>query len=166
VRLRLLLLPLGDRLDAVARSAWRGRPTEPPPERDDTIRQGTPAANALQVFAAVTSNAAFGVTIKADVPTTPWSTAWIRSTPAPTGTSARRPRDVRHQFAGHPDLRNMYLPTRFEGPAAQGLPAVAHGEAVAGIVDVEPLPATTRKGAEGEADARADASDDLAIASS
>ena len=37
-------------------------------------------------------------------------------------------------FAGHPDLRNMYLPTEFEGyPLRKDFPLlVAHGQAVAG----------------------------------
>ena len=46
-------------------------------------------------------------------------------------------------FAGHPDLRNMYLPTDFEGyPLRKDFPLLARiVKPWPGIVDVEPLPA-------------------------
>jgi NADH-quinone oxidoreductase subunit C len=45
-------------------------------------------------------------------------------------------------FAGHPDLRNMYLPTGFEGhPLRKDFPLLARMvKPWPGIVDVEPLP--------------------------
>ena len=45
-------------------------------------------------------------------------------------------------FAGHPDLRNMYLPTDFEGyPLRKDFPLLARiVKPWPGIVDVEPLP--------------------------
>jgi NADH-quinone oxidoreductase subunit C len=45
-------------------------------------------------------------------------------------------------FAGHPDLRNMYLPTDFEGnPLRKDFPLLARMvKPWPGIVDVEPLP--------------------------
>ncbi|MFZ9914060.1 MAG: NADH-quinone oxidoreductase subunit C [Phycisphaerales bacterium] len=45
-------------------------------------------------------------------------------------------------FAGHPDLRNMYLPTEFEGhPLRKDFPLLARMvKPWPGIVDVEPLP--------------------------
>ena len=46
-------------------------------------------------------------------------------------------------FAGHPDLRNMYLPTDFEGfPLRKDFPLLARMvKPWPGIVDVEPMPA-------------------------
>ena len=46
-------------------------------------------------------------------------------------------------FAGHPDLRNMYLPTEFEGyPLRKDFPLLARMvKPWPGIVDVEPMPA-------------------------
>jgi NADH-quinone oxidoreductase subunit C len=46
------------------------------------------------------------------------------------------------QFAGHPDLRHMYLPTEFEGhPLRKDFPLIARMvKPWPGIVDVEPLP--------------------------
>ena len=45
-------------------------------------------------------------------------------------------------FAGHPDLRNMYLPADFEGhPLRKDFPLLARMvKPWPGIVDVEPLP--------------------------
>ena len=46
-------------------------------------------------------------------------------------------------FAGHPDLRNMYLPTEFEGyPLRKDFPLLARMvKPWPGLVDVEPMPA-------------------------
>jgi NADH-quinone oxidoreductase subunit C len=45
-------------------------------------------------------------------------------------------------FAGHPDLRNMYLPAEFEGhPLRKDFPLLARMvKPWPGIVDVEPMP--------------------------
>ena len=47
------------------------------------------------------------------------------------------------EFTGHPDLRNMYLPTEFEGyPLRKDFPLLARMvKPWPGIVDVEPMPA-------------------------
>ena len=47
-------------------------------------------------------------------------------------------------FNGHPDLRNMYLPTGFEGyPLRKDFPLLARMvKPWPGIVDVEPMPAS------------------------
>ena len=68
----------------------------------------------------------FGVTIKADVPDDDRRSidSWV-----PVYAGANWHERECHEmfgirFAGHPDLRNMYLPDRLRGPpAAQGLPA-------------------------------------------
>jgi NADH-quinone oxidoreductase subunit C len=48
-------------------------------------------------------------------------------------------------FTGHPDLRNMYLPSDFEGyPMRKDFPLLARMvKPWPGIVDVEPLPGGT-----------------------
>ena len=45
-------------------------------------------------------------------------------------------------FAGHPDLRNMYLPSEFEGhPLRKDFPLLARMvKPWPGIIDVEPMP--------------------------
>ena len=93
-------------------------PTAPPPERDDTIRQGyTGGDTRLQMLARVTSSVLHvGVNIKCDVPDSDATVdSWI-----PVFAGANWHEREAHEmfgisFAGHPDLRNMYLPTEFEG---------------------------------------------------
>jgi NADH-quinone oxidoreductase subunit C len=120
-------------------------PTQPAPERDDTIRQGVAGGETrLQVLARVTNlDRHFGVTIKADVADDDpvidtWSSVYA-------GANWHE-REVHEMygigFAGHPDLRNMYLPSEFEGyPARKDFPLLARMiKPWPGIVDVEPLP--------------------------
>lgn len=54
-------------------------------------------------------------------------------------------------FAGHPDLRNLYLPTDFEGyPLRKDFPLLARRvKPWPGIVDVEPMPGEDEGDAEG-----------------
>jgi NADH-quinone oxidoreductase subunit C len=120
-------------------------PTEPPPERDDTIRQGYAGGETrMQVFARVTNiNQHFGVTIKADVPDDdPVVDSWI-SVYAGANWHEREAHEMFGiVFAGHNDLRNMYLPMEFEGhPLRKDFPLLARiVKPWPGIVDVEPLP--------------------------
>jgi NADH-quinone oxidoreductase subunit C len=128
-------------------------PTQPPPVRDDTIRQGvTGGETRLQVFARVANlERKFGITIKADVPDDdPTIESWV-----PVYAGANWHERECHEmygvgFAGHPDLRNIYLPTDFEGfPLRKDFPLLARiVKPWPGIVDVEPLP-----GGEEEAEA-------------
>ncbi len=120
-------------------------PTEPAPARDSTIKQGyTGGETRLQVFARVSSSKGhFGVTVKVDVPdddpvVESWSTVYAganwheRETHEMFGVG----------FAGHNDLRNMYLPSDFEGhPLRKDFPLLSRiVKPWPGIVDVEPLP--------------------------
>jgi NADH-quinone oxidoreductase subunit C len=120
-------------------------PTEPTPVRDSTIKQGyTGGATRMQVLARVSSSKGhFGVTIKTDVPdddpvVESWSTVYAganwheRETHEMFGIG----------FAGHNDLRNMYLPLDFEGyPLRKDFPLLSRiVKPWPGIVDVEPLP--------------------------
>jgi NADH-quinone oxidoreductase subunit C len=124
-------------------------PTQPAPERDTEIKQGyTGGDTRLQVFARVTNlSRHFGVTIKTDVPdpidgAVPAVDSWI---PAYAGANWHE-RECHEMFGigfnGHPDLRNMYLPTDFEGhPLRKDFPLLARlVKPWPGIVDVEPLP--------------------------
>ena len=120
-------------------------PTAPAPERDTEIRQGVTGGDTrMQVFARVTNIAKhFGVTIKADVPDDePVVDSWL-----PVYAGANWHERETHEmfgigFAGHPDLRNMYLPTDFEGhPLRKDFPLLARlVKPWPGIADVEPLP--------------------------
>ena len=120
-------------------------PTAPTVERDMTIKQGyTGGETRMQVFARVGSiSKHFGVTIKADVP----DAAAMIDTWIPVYAGANWHERECHEmfgigFHGHPDLRNMYLPTDFEGhPLRKDFPLLARlVKPWPGIVDVEPLP--------------------------
>jgi NADH-quinone oxidoreductase subunit C len=120
-------------------------PTAPPPERSTEIKQGyTGGDTRLQVFARVTNiEQHFGVTVKADVPDDDAVVdSWL-----PVYAGANWHEREAHEmfgirFAGHPDLRNMYLPTEFEGhPLRKDFPLLARMvKPWPGIVDVEALP--------------------------
>ncbi len=120
-------------------------PTAEPVERDMSIKQGYAGGDTrLQVFARVVNiNKHFGVTIKADVPDDqPAIDTWI---PVYAGANWHE-RECHEMFGigfnGHPDLRNMYLPTDFEGhPLRKDFPLLARiVKPWPGIADVEPLP--------------------------
>ena len=135
-------------------SPWgRGEddPTAGPVERDMSITQGYAGGETrMQVFARVRSiSTHLAVTIKADVADTdlangvPSIETWI---PVYAGANWHE-RECHEMFGigfqGHPDLRNMYLPTDFEGhPLRKDFPLLARlVKPWPGIVDVEPMPA-------------------------
>jgi NADH-quinone oxidoreductase subunit C len=119
-------------------------PTADPVERDMTIRQGyTGGETRFQLFArAASTTLHFGVTIKADIGEDMTMPSWI---PCYAGANWHE-REAYEMFgitfAGHPDLRNMYLPTGFEGhPMRKDFPLLSRMvKPWPGIVDVEPLP--------------------------
>lgn len=119
-------------------------PTEPAPERDSTIKQGyTGGDTRFQVFARVMQPfTSLGVTIKVDVDDTMAVDSWS-SVFAGANWHERETHEMFGiGFTGHPDLRNMYLPTDFEGfPLRKDFPLLARiVKPWPGIVDVEPLP--------------------------
>ncbi len=102
----------------------------------------------FQVFARVTDTRRhFGVTIKADVPdesdlgplTVP---TWIASFAGANWHEREAHEMFGINFAGHPDLRNLYLPGGFEGhPLRKDFPLLSRMiKPWPGIVDVEPMP--------------------------
>ena len=119
-------------------------PTAEPAERDDTIRQGyTGGETRFQLLARVVSSSQhIGVNIKADVPDSMVMESWL---PVYAGANWHE-REAWEMFgisfAGHPDLRNMYLPTDFEGhPMRKDFPLLARiVKPWPGIADVEPMP--------------------------
>lgn len=120
-------------------------PTAEPVERDTEIKQGLAGGETrIQVFARLVNHRTHvGITMKADVPdATPVVPSWVS-----VFTGANWHEREAHEmfgisFAGHPDLRNMYLPTDFEGyPLRKDFPLLARMvKPWPGIVDVEPLP--------------------------
>lgn len=129
-------------------------PTEPSEPRDMTIKQGyTGGTTRFQVLARVTQPiTSLGINIKVDVAddalvVDSWSSVYA-------GANWHE-RETHEMFGigfnGHPDLRNMYLPTDFEGyPLRKDFPLLARiVKPWPGIVDVEPLPGDDSE--EGEA---------------
>jgi NADH-quinone oxidoreductase subunit C len=122
-------------------------PTEPPPERSTEIKQGYAGGETrFQMLARLTDTTRHvGVTLKADVPDDMLAVdSWI---PVYAGANWHE-RETHEMFGigfnGHPDLRNIYLPTEFEGfPLRKDFPLLARMvKPWPGIVDVEPLPDT------------------------
>ena len=83
-----------------------------------------------------------GINIKADVPESMVMESWL---PVYAGANWHE-REAWEMFgisfAGHPDLRHLYLPTEFEGfPLRKDFPLLARMvKPWPGIVDVEPMP--------------------------
>jgi NADH-quinone oxidoreductase subunit C len=121
-------------------------PTEPPPERSTEVRQGVTGGDTrFQVFARLTDvRRHVGVTIKADVPDDTMTVESWFTVYAGANWHERETHEMFGiAFAGHPDLRNMYLPMEFEGhPLRKDFPLLARMvKPWPGIVDVEPMPA-------------------------
>jgi NADH-quinone oxidoreductase subunit C len=130
-------------------------PTEPAPERDTTIRPGYCGGDTrMQVFARVVSSATrVGVTVKADVPDDDPVVESVSEVFAGANWHERETHEMFGiRFDGHPNLRNMYLPSDFEGhPLRKDFPLLARMvKPWPGIVDVEPLPGSPSEGGEGE----------------
>lgn len=132
-------------------------PTQPPPERDDTIRHGyTGGETRFQLLARVANpELHVGVNVKCDVGDDLVVDSWI-----PVYAGANWHERETHEmfgigFAGHPDLRHIYLPSEFEGyPLRKDFPLLARMvKPWPGIVDVEPLPGGDEDEAAPEGDA-------------
>jgi NADH-quinone oxidoreductase subunit C len=129
-------------------------PTEPPPERQTEVRQGiTGGDTRFQLLARVASpRHRIGMTLKTDVPDETLTVeSWV---PVYAGANWHE-RETWEMFgitfAGHPDLRHMYLPLEFEGhPLRKDFPLLPRiVKPWPGIVDVEPMPEGFGDGGEG-----------------
>ncbi len=130
-------------------------PSEPAPERDTTIRPGYCGGDTrMQVFARVVSSTThMGVTIKADVPDDDAAVESVSTVFAGANWHERETHEMFGiRFEGHPNLRNMYLPSDFEGhPLRKDFPLLARMvKPWPGIVDVEPLPGSGNESGDGE----------------
>ncbi len=129
-------------------------PTAPAVERDSTIKQGyTGGDTRFQVFARLVQPfTTLGINIKVDVDD---SVMAVDSWSGVFAGANWHEREAHEMFGigfnGHPDLRNMYLPSDFEGhPMRKDFPLLARiVKPWPGIVDVEPLPGDDSE--EGEA---------------
>jgi len=120
-------------------------PTEPPPERSTATTPGVTGGDTrFQVFARVVDpRRHVGVTLKVDVPDDTMTVETWSSVYAGANWHERETWEMFGiGFAGHPNLRNMYLPTGFEGhPLRKDFPLLARiVKPWPGIVDVEPMP--------------------------
>jgi NADH-quinone oxidoreductase subunit C len=137
-------------------------PTEPPPERSTEVVQGYAGGESrFQVFARVTDpRRHVGVTIKADVPDDSMTVESWYTVYAGANWHERETNEMFGiDFAGHPDLRHIYLPGEFEGyPLRKDFPLLARlVKPWPGIVDVEPMPG---EGANGSTEPAADGDGD------
>jgi len=125
-----------------------GEETEVPPDAPapaPEIERGyTGGETRLQMLARVYSTTEkLGVTLKADIPD---DTATVPTWTTVYGGANWHEREAWEMFgitfAGHRDLRHIYLPTEFEGhPLRKDFPLLAREvKPWPGIVDVEPMP--------------------------
>jgi NADH-quinone oxidoreductase subunit C len=131
-------------------------PTAEPKEPDTEIRQGVTGGDTrFQVFARLVDlDRHVGVTIKADVPDDqPVVDSWCTVFAGANWHERECHEMFGIGFNGHPDLRNMYLPTDFEGfPLRKDFPLLARMiKPWPGIVDVEPMPIQDDDDATGDA---------------
>lgn len=129
-------------------------PSAPAVERDSTIKQGyTGGDTRFQVFARLVQPfTTLGINIKVDVDDAVMAVDSWSSVFAGANWHEREAHEMFGiGFNGHPDLRNMYLPSDFEGhPMRKDFPLLARiVKPWPGIVDVEPLPGDDSE--EGEA---------------
>jgi NADH-quinone oxidoreductase subunit C len=132
-------------------------PTQPPPERSTAIVPGyTGGDTRLQVLARVESTVDHvGITLKADVPDdTATIATWIHNYAGANWHEREAWEMFGITFAGHPDLRHIYLPTDFEGhPLRKDFPLLARMvKPWPGIVDVEPMPGDDDEATDAEAE--------------
>jgi NADH-quinone oxidoreductase subunit C len=130
-------------------------PTDEPVEPDTEIVQGvTGGATRMQVFARLTDlDRHVGITIKTDVADdAPAVESWASLFAGANWHERECHEMFGIGFDGHPDLRNMYLPTEFEGhPLKKDFPLLARMvKPWPGIVDVEPMPEVDEPNDDGE----------------
>jgi NADH-quinone oxidoreductase subunit C len=133
--------PFGREMDAEVDTILSGKaPKDPEP-----ITTGYAGGETrFQVFGRVNNlTERWGIIVKADVPDDTLTVPSI--VPVYTGANWHERETAEMYglvFAGHPDLRKLYLPTDFEGyPLRKDFPLLARRiKPWPGIVDVEPMP--------------------------
>jgi NADH-quinone oxidoreductase subunit C len=124
-------------------------PTAESEEPDTEIRQGvTGGETRMQMLARLTDTVRHvGVTIKTDVPDPDGDAEPVVDSWTPSFAGANWHERECHEmfgigFSGHNDLRNMYLPSEFEGnPLRKDFPLLSRMvKPWPGIVDVEAMP--------------------------
>jgi NADH-quinone oxidoreductase subunit C len=125
-------------------------PTDEPVEKDTTIRQGYAGGDTrFQVLMRLESlRGKPAVNVKVDLDDS-MTIGSISSVFAGANWHEREAGEMFGiTFAGHPDQRNMYLPSDFEGhPLRKDFPLLARViKPWPGIVDVEPLPGGDEEG--------------------
>ncbi|MDP1819180.1 MAG: NADH-quinone oxidoreductase subunit C [Acidimicrobiales bacterium] len=120
-------------------------PFPPPmPDRSAAVPGYTGGDTRLQVLAsAARMGTSLRVLLKADVPDDdPVVGTWIRTFAGAAWHERETAEMFGIRFGGNADLRNMYLPTEFEGhPLRKEFPLLARVvKPWPGIVDVEPMP--------------------------
>jgi NADH-quinone oxidoreductase subunit C len=131
-------------------------PTEPPPERSTAIVQGvTGGETRLQLLARVDSpRDHVGLLLKTDVPDDTLTVdTWVHNYAGANWHERETWEMYGINFAGHPDLRHIYLPADFEGfPLRKDFPLLARMvKPWPGIVDVEPMPDEDEEAADADA---------------
>jgi NADH-quinone oxidoreductase subunit C len=129
-------------------------PVEPAPDAGE-IKQGfTGGETRFQVFGRLTDTRRHvGITIKSDVPDTMSMPTWVHSFAGANWHERETHEMFGIDFEGHPDLRNIYLPSEFEGhPLRKDFPLLSRMvKPWPGIVDVEPMPGADEDEATAEA---------------
>jgi NADH-quinone oxidoreductase subunit C len=120
-------------------------PTAEPVEPDTEVRPGVTGGDTrMQVFARLTDlERHVGITTKVDVADDrPVIESWVEIFAGANWHERECHEMFGIGFDGHPDLRNIYLPTEFEGnPLRKDFPLVARMvKPWPGLVDVEPMP--------------------------
>ncbi|MGF1599781.1 MAG: NADH-quinone oxidoreductase subunit C [Acidimicrobiales bacterium] len=143
--------PYGRSLDAEVDKAL-----EPPSAGDEDV-EGAPTAEAAAAASAAGGETRFQViarvgnlatklslTLKADVDAELAIATWTDTYPGADWHEREAWEMFGIRFIGHPGLRNLYLPTDFEGhPLRKDFPLLARlVKPWPGIVDVEPMPTT------------------------
>jgi NADH-quinone oxidoreductase subunit C len=148
--------PFGRDMDADVDNLVHGKTDKAPEPMVTGVAGGD---TRFQVFARVDDIVGhMGVLVKADVPDADLTVPTISGVYAGANWHEREVHEMYGiDFAGHPDLRNLYLPTEFEGfPQRKDFPLLARRvKPWPGIVDVEQMPGDDEP--EGDATEGADA---------
>jgi NADH-quinone oxidoreductase subunit C len=133
--------PFGRSLDADVDKLLEGGDNVEPVEMVSGVGGGDTRFQVLARVHNLSTN--LGITLKADVPNESMTVGtWTGSYPGAAWHEREAWEMFGVQFAGHPGLRNLYLPGEFEGhPMRKDYPLLARLiKPWPGIVDVEPMP--------------------------